>query len=438
MRYTPNSSQVALDMLKDIGLNQIEDLFNDIPQELQLGRELDLGPGMTEMEIKQKLNELAGRNVNVEQMPCFLGAGAYDHYIPAALDQMLMRSEFYTAYTPYQAEISQGILQSIFEYQTLICNLTGMDVANASMYDGATALAEACALACESTRRSKVLVPDTIHPEYLQVLKTYAISGNTQIETIPCPNGVLDEKFIAGIDRDTACIVIQQPNFYGNLEDIQAAEQTIHGVKGMLIMVADPISLALLKPPAEWGADIVAGEGQSLGSSLSFGGPYLGFLAVSKKLMRKSPGRIVGQTLDQEGRRSFVLTLQAREQHIRREKATSNICSNQALNALAAAIYFTLVGPRGLKEIALRSHQLALYASKAFTDAGLALKYQAPFFREFAIKVDDPQTVNRRLLSNGIIGGYELEDALLFAFTEKRTRQEIDKLVQVIGGMKNE
>jgi glycine dehydrogenase subunit 1 len=251
-------------------------------------------------------------------------------------------------------------------------------------------------------------------------------------------NGVIDENFSALIDKETACIVIQQPNFYGNLEDLQTAEEKVHASGGMLIMMVDPISLALLKSPSEWGADIVAGEGQALGNSLSFGGPYLGFLAASKKLMRKIPGRIVGQSLDQEGRRAFVLTLQAREQHIRREKASSNICSNQALNALAAAIYFTLVGPRGLKEIALRSHQLAVYASTALTAAGLSLKYQAPFFREFALKVDDPWAVNKRLLANGIIGGYELKDALLLAFTEKRTRKQIDDLAAVIGGMKNE
>jgi glycine dehydrogenase subunit 1 len=231
---------------------------------------------------------------------------------------------------------------------------------------------------------------------------------------------------------------VQQPNFYGNLEDLREAEKQVHASGGMLIMMVDPISLALLKSPSEWGADIVAGEGQALGNSLSLGGPYLGFLAVSKKLMRKIPGRVVGQSLDQEGRRAFVLTLQAREQHIRREKASSNICSNQALNALAAAIYFTLVGPRGLKEIALRSHQLAVYASTVLTEAGLSLKFQAPFFREFALKVGNPRAVNQHLLANGIIGGYELKDALLLAFTEKRTRKQIDSLAAVIGGMKNE
>ncbi|MGI5912386.1 MAG: aminomethyl-transferring glycine dehydrogenase subunit GcvPA [Syntrophomonadaceae bacterium] len=438
MRYTPNPPEITQNMLIEIGLNHVEDLFADIPDSLKLKNALDLGPGMTEMEIRSKLNELANRNLNVEQFPCFLGAGAYDHYIPAALEQLLLRSEFYTAYTPYQPEISQGILQSIFEYQTLICNLTGMDVSNASMYDGATALAEACTISCQSTKRKKILIPDTVHPEYIQVLKTYSISGNHEIEVISCPDGVIDEKFIAAIDKETAGIVVQQPNFYGCIEDLTEAEKKIHVSKGMLIMMVDPISLALLKPPSEWGADIVAGEGQSLGNSLSFGGPYLGFLAVSKKLMRKVPGRVVGQSVDKEGRRAFVLTLQAREQHIRREKAGSNICSNQALNALAAAIYCTLVGSRGLKAIALRSHHLAVYASKVFQNTGFSLKYHAPFFREFALQVKNPRAINHHLLANGIIGGYELKDALLLAFTEKRTRKEIDNLAAIIGGIKNE
>lgn len=438
MRYTPNPPTIATDMLNSIGLNRMEDLFADIPAELKLKRELDLGPGLSEMEIRLKLKELADKNINVEQMPCFLGAGAYDHYIPAALEQLLLRSEFYTAYTPYQPEISQGILQSIFEYQTLICNLTGMDVANASMYDGASALAEACTLACETSKRTKVLVPDTLHPENIEVLKTYAISGKIKLEVVPCPQGAIDGGFAAGIDRETAGIVIQQPNFYGNLEDLQEAAAAIHAQKGLLIMMVDPISLAVLKPPAAWEADIVVGEGQALGNSLSFGGPYLGFMAVSKKLMRKMPGRIVGQSLDQDGRRAWVLTLQAREQHIRREKAGSNICSNQALNALAAAIYLTLIGKEGLREIAARSHQLAVYASEKLKQAGFSLKYQGPFFREFAVKVDDPHLINERLLRNGIIGGCELKDALLLAFTEKRTGREIDRLVAVMGGKSHE
>lgn len=422
-------------MLDSAGFNSLEELFADIPDAIKLKRELKLGPGRGEMEVGRELKALAARNLNTDDYPCFLGAGAYDHYIPAAVDQLLLRSEFYTAYTPYQPEISQGILQSIFEYQSMICLLTGMDVANASMYDGGSALAEACALACANAKGNKVLLPDTIHPEYLQVLKTYAISGRMEIVTVPSKEGVCDqEQMVSLIDKDTACVVIQQPNFFGNLEQVQSLAEAVHQNKGFLVMAVDPISLAILKPPAELGADIVVGEGQALGNSLSFGGPYLGFFAASKKFLRKIPGRIVGQTTDLEGKRAFVLTLQAREQHIRREKASSNICSNEALNALAATIYLSLVGREGVQAIATRSHQLAVYAAQELEKAGLKLKYQQPFFREFAVLLDDPAGANRKLLENGIIGGYELKDAMLLAFTEKRSKAEIDRLVSVLGG----
>ena len=310
-----------------------------------------------------------------------------------------------------------------------------MDVANASMYDGGSALAEACNLACTNAKGIKVLIPDTVHPEYRQVLKTYAISGKMEIITVPSNRGVCDlDKMISLIDKDTACVVIQQPNFFGHLEEVEKLADAVHQQKGFLVMAVDPISLAILKPPTDLGADIVVGEGQALGNSLSFGGPYLGFFAASKKFLRKLPGRIVGQTTDTEGRRAFVLTLQAREQHIRREKASSNICSNQALNALAATMYLTLIGSAGLKAIATRCHQLAVYAAQELEKAGLKLKYQQPFFREFAVILDDPAGANDRLLQNGIIGGYELPGAMLLAFTEKRTKAEIDRLVAVLGG----
>ncbi|MBP8819941.1 MAG: aminomethyl-transferring glycine dehydrogenase subunit GcvPA [Syntrophomonadaceae bacterium] len=435
MKYTPNSPAVVEDMLRSTGFSSLDELFSDIPEAIKLKRELNLGPGRGEIELTRELKGLAAKNLTTEDYPCFLGAGAYDHYIPAAIDQLLLRSEFYTAYTPYQAEISQGILQSIFEYQSMICLLTGMDVANASMYDGGSSLAEACNLACNNAKGKKVLLPDTVHPEYRQVLKTYAISGRMEIVTVPSAGGVCDlDKMISLIDKDTACVVIQQPNFFGHLEEVKKLADAVHGQKGFLVMAVDPISLAILKPPAELGADIVVGEGQALGNNLSFGGPYLGFFAASKKFLRKLPGRIVGQTTDTEGRRAFVLTLQAREQHIRREKASSNICSNQALNALAATMYLTLIGSTGLQAIATRSHQLAVYAAQELEKAGLKLKYQQPFFREFAVLLDDPAGANDRLLQNGIIGGYELPDAMLLAFTEKRTRAEIDRLVAVLGG----
>lgn len=435
MKFTPNPPPVVEDMLKSIGMGALEDLFSDIPDAVKLQRDLNLPTGQSEMEIRAGIKALVERNLTVEKYPCFLGAGVYDHYIPAALEQMLLRSEFYTSYTPYQPEISQGILQSIFEYQTMICQLTGMEASNASVYDGGTALAEACTMAGLSSKVRKILVPDTIHPEYIEILKTYSLSGFTEIVIVPGANGVIDtEKMVDMIDRETAAVVVQQPNFLGFLEDIKPLEEAIHRVRGLLIMAVDPISLALLKSPREWGADIAVGEGQSLGNSLSFGGPYLGFFATNTKLMRKMPGRIVGQTVDQEGNRAYVLTLQAREQHIRREKAGSNICSNQALNALAATMYLTFIGREGLKQVALKSHQLAVYAQNQLQKAGLSLRYQHPYFREFPISINDPAAANQKLLAHGIIGGYELEDAMLLAFTEKRTRSEVDRLVAVLGG----
>ncbi len=436
MKYNPNPPSVVKEMLHTIGLNSLDELFSDIKAEVKVPKGLNLPEGMGEMELRRRMKDLANRNVNTEDHPCFLGAGAYDHYIPAALEQLLLRSEFYTAYTPYQPEMSQGILQSIFEYQTMICKLTGMDVSNASMYDGGSALAEACNLACTSSKgRKKVIVSDTVHPEYLDILKAYSLSGSMEVVLVPGQEGSADiDAMIQTVDDQTACAVIQQPNFYGILEDAEALEKAVHENKGMFIMAVEPVSLALLKSPAEWGADIAVGEGQPLGNSLSLGGPYLGFFAARKALMRKIPGRIVGQTSDLDGKRAYVLTLQAREQHIRREKAGSNICSNEALCALAASMYLTFVGEKGLKDIASRCHRLALYAQQQLERAGMELKYKQPYFKEFAIKVDDPAAANRKLLENGIIGGYELNDALMLAFTEKRTKEEIDQLTTVLGG----
>ena len=439
MAYTPNPKRVQDEMLQRIGLNSMEELFTDIPDDLKLKKPLALEQSHSEIELRRHLQVLANKNVNVDQYPCFLGAGAYDHFVPAVVDHILQRSEFYSSYTPYQPEISQGVLQAIFEYQTLICQLTGMEVSNASMYDAGTALAEACQMACDASKRSHILLADTVHPEYTEILNTYSISGKMKITSVAGQAGGADiEKTLTMIDRDTAAVVIQHPNFYGNLEEISKLEAAIHQQKGLLIMIVDPISLGILKSPGQCSADIVVGEGQALGNGLNFGGPYLGFMASTKKYMRKLPGRIVGQTMDFEGRRAFVLTLQAREQHIRREQASSNICSNQALNALAASIYMAIVGAQGLKDIATRCHQLAVYACDEFQKKGFKLKYERPFFKEFALQVKDPRQINQMLLENGIIGGYELDDALLLAFTEKRTRAEIDKLVALIGGFGND
>lgn len=436
MKYIPNPAPVADEMLRTLGLSSPDELFIDIKDDLQLKGGLNIPPGMGEMEVRSHLKGLAARNLNTTDYPSFLGAGAYEHYIPAALEQLLLRSEFYTAYTPYQPEISQGLLQSIFEYQTMIGKLTGLDVSNASLYDGGSALAEACNLACINSKgRKKIIISDTVHPEYLAILKAYSLSDHLDIVLIPGREGAADIKAMVGaIDSETAGVIIQQPNFYGILEDPTLIAAAAHDHKALFIMAVEPISLALLKSPGEWGADIAVGEGQPLGCSLSFGGPYLGFMAAQKSLMRKLPGRMVGQTTDLDGQRAFVLTLQAREQHIRREKASSNICSNQALCALAASMYLSFVGETGLKDIAARCHSLAVYAHQEFKQVGLELRYDQPFYCEFALQLNDPAAANRKLLENKIIGGYELENALLLAFTEMRTKAEIDRLVAVLGG----
>lgn len=436
--YVPNPISVRGEMLDRLGLASIADLFADIPERFRYP-DLNLPAGLTELELQRELSRLADRNVTVNEYPTFLGAGAYDHFIPTALDQLLLRSEFYTAYTPYQAEVSQGILQSIFEYQSLICRLTGMEVANASVYDGATALAEACNVAVDATRRHRIIVADTLHPAYRAVLNTYAQSGNFELRLVDTADGQSATALQAAIDEQTAAVVIQQPNFLGILEqDLGELSERVHAAKALLLAVTDPISLGLLRSPADYGADLVVGEGQPLGMPLSFGGPYLGFLASSAKLMRRIPGRLVGQTVDTAGNRAFVLTLQAREQHIRREKASSNICSNQALNALAASIYLALIGPRGLQAIAQRSHQLALYAADQLARVGRPLLHPQPFLREFAVRLSDPAAMNRKLLQQGIIGGYQLPGAMLLAFTEKRTKAEIDRLVAILGGADHE
>jgi glycine dehydrogenase subunit 1 len=437
MKYAPNPASVVEEMLNTMGISSLDELFRDINDSLMLKGGLNLPPGMGEMELRRHISDLAAKNINTEDYLSFLGAGAYDHYIPAALEQLLLRSEFYTAYTPYQPEISQGILQSIFEYQTMICKLTGLDVSNASLYDGGSAVAEACNLACQSGKnRRKVIISDTVHPHYLKILQAYTLSGRMQVLLVPGRDGAADIDAMAqAIDAETACAVIQQPNFYGILEDCTELVKAVHANKALFIMAAEPISLALLKSPAEWGADIAVGEGQPLGNSLSFGGPYLGYMAASKALMRKIPGRIVGQTTDKDGMRSFVLTLQAREQHIRRELAACNICSNEALCALAAGMYLALVGDTGLRAVATRCYQLAHYAQGCLEAAGLKLKYQQPYFNEFVIQTDDPAAVNRKLLKNGIIGGYELDGGLLLAFTEKHSIPDIDRLAAIWGGI---
>ena len=445
--YIPATSEDKSKMLESIGVNKIDDLFSDIPQNLQLKRELNLQSSKSELEVYKKVNELGNKNISLEKLTCFLGAGAYDHYIPSLIKHITSRSEFYTAYTPYQAEISQGTLQAIFEFQSMIADLTDMEIANASMYDGATAATEACIMALGKTKRKKVIVSKTVHPEIRKVLQTYMQYKECLVEEVDFCNeyGITDlDKLKDSIDKETACVLIQNPNFFGIVESMEEIEKITHENKAMLIMSVDPISLGILKTPGEVGADIVVGEAQSLGNSLNFGGPYVGFMATKSKLIRKMPGRIVGQSIDSEGKRAYVLTLHAREQHVRREKATSNICSNQALNALTACIYMATLGKEGFKEVSYQSMKKAHYTYKKLLQTNKFRQvFKGKFFKEFVVEsqlnVDD---VNNKLLEKSILGGYnlennyvELKNSMLICVTEKRSKEEIDKLVGIMGGM---
>lgn len=439
-KYIPNTDEQKRDMLSEIGVADINDLFCDIPEEIRIKGPLNLPKSLSDIELTKHMQMLSDKNSDTDHYTCFIGAGAYDHYIPAIIDHLISRQEFYTAYTPYQPEISQGTLQAIFEYQSMICLLTGMDVSNASLYDGASAIAEAVLLACRATGRTHVLAAKTLHPESREVLRTYTKFSGITVDEYGFLNGIADLSDLeARLSPDTAAVVIQNPNFFGIIEDLKEIAELAHKNKSLLIASCDPISLALLKPPGELGADIVVGEGQSLGNPLSFGGPYLGFFAASKQLMRKIPGRVVGETVDLSGKRGFVLTLQTREQHIRREKATSNICTNHSLNALAATIYLTAMGKNGLREVAELCAQKAHYAySRLIETNKFSQVFTSPFFKEFAVKYrGDVHELTARLLEQKILAGYILEhdytdmdNVLLVAVTEKRTKHEIDTLVE--------
>jgi glycine dehydrogenase subunit 1 len=438
-QYIPNTEKQQKEMLSQIGLDSVEDLFKDIPNEVRLKRDLKLQKALSEMEIMNHMSNMASKNFNIDEYICFLGAGAYDHYIPSIIAHITSRQEFYTSYTPYQPEISQGTLQAVFEYQSMICELTGMDIANASMYDGATALAEAASMACQATKRNEVFIARTVHPESREVVNTYARFKGYKIAEYGYIDGKIDIADLeAKVTESTAAIIIQTPNFFGIIENLSEIAELVHNKKALMIVSCDPISLAILKSPGELGADIVVGEGQSLGNPISFGGPYLGFFATNKGLMRKMPGRIVGETIDKDGKRGFVLTIQAREQHIRRDKATSNICSNQALNALAATVYLTTLGKQGLKEVAALCAQKSHYAYKQIIDTGLFTPvFSAPFFKEFVVVFNgDINKLNKRLMDYKIIGGYDigrdypgLANNWLVAVTEKRTKEQIDDMV---------
>ena len=431
--YVPSTLQERQEMLESIGLSSIDQLFSHIPDELKLKGELNLPSGMSELEVSSAMKKIAAKNVVFGSI--FRGAGAYDHYIPSIVKSVTGKEEFLTAYTPYQAEISQGVLQSIFEYQTMICELTGMDVSNASVYDGATAAAEAVNMCCERSRKV-VFCSAAAHPDTIAVVKTYCWAAGHELVLLPVKDGKTDLDAMASqLDKKTsACLYLQSPNFFGQLEEMEKAAEMIHSVGAKLIAGCNPIALGLLKTPAEQGADIAVGEGQPLGMPLSFGGPYLGFMAATQAMMRKLPGRIVGETVDVDGKRAFVLTLQAREQHIRREKASSNICSNQALCALTASVYLATVGPDGLKQAASLCYQKAHYlAQQLCSIPGVSLRYSGTFFHEFVADQKDSDKLLSALEQQGILGGYPLADGgILWCATEKNTKEEMDRVVEII------
>jgi glycine dehydrogenase subunit 1 len=444
MAYIPNTDADRELMLDAMGLKTIDDLFTPIPEPLRFKGELDIPSRMDQITLTRHFTKLARKNVNADEHACFLGAGIYDHYVPPTVGAIIGRSEFYTSYTPYQPELSQGVLQSIFEFQTLLVNLFGMDVANASMYDGATALAEAAIMAGELTGRKRLVVPDSIHPIHREVLDTYVRHMHLSVDLIPTQNGVGDVDAIANaVTDETAAVIIQHPNFFGNLEDVSRLGQIARDKGALFVVSVDPISLGLLNPPGEYDADIVVGEGQGLGCPMGFGGPLLGLFACKTKYLRRLPGRIVGQTLDGDGKRAFVMTLRTREQDIRRERATSNICTNEALYALAASVYMATMGKQGMRQVAELCVQKSHYAATEIAKLeGYALAFpDKPFFKEFVIKTPiAPAIINEKLMERGIIGGFdltphypELGSAMLVAVTEQRTKEEIDAFVTALG-----
>ncbi|HDI7710979.1 TPA: aminomethyl-transferring glycine dehydrogenase subunit GcvPA [Staphylococcus aureus] len=441
-RYIPLTEKDKQEMLQTIGAKSIGELFGDVPSDILLNRDLNIAEGEAETTLLRRLNRIASKNITKETHTSFLGAGVYDHYAPSVVDAMISRSEFYTAYTPYQPEISQGELQAIFEFQTLICELTDMDVANSSMYDGMTSFAEACILAFSQTKKNKIVVSKGLHYQALQVLHTYAKTRKEfEVVEIDLDGTVTDlKKLETAVDDETAAVAVQYPNFYGSIEDLEKIQSFIEDKKALFIVYANPLALGLLTPPGSFGADIVVGDTQPFGIPAQFGGPHCGYFATTKKLMRKVPGRLVGQTQDDEGNRGFVLTLQAREQHIRRDKATSNICSNQALNALASSIAMSALGKQGIYDIAVQNIEHANYAKQQFIKKGFEV-LDGTSFNEFVVKFDKPiQQVNEELVKYNIIGGFDLgvvsddfKNHMLIAVTELRTKDEIDTFVEKAG-----
>jgi len=440
-KYFPHTETDIQHMLERISVGTMDDLFNEIPDEVRYKKEYDLPSAMSEIEIRKYFADLGKKN---QSLTVFAGGGAYDHYSPAVINALISRSEFLTAYTPYQPEIAQGTLQYIFEYQSLICELTGMDCTNASMYDGSTAAAEAMFMAVASAKKKNtILISQTVNPTTVKVVKTYAKYKGINVIDIAEKDGCTDKEDLKNklASGDVAGVIVSHINYYGIIEDYTGYDEMIHEVKSLFIMTADPSSLAVLKTPAEWGADIACGDGQPLGIPLNFGGAYVGFLACKKDLLRKLPGRIVGATTDVDGKRAFVLTLQAREQHIRREKANSNICSNQSLMALYVTIYMSLMGKTGLKQVNELSYGGAHYLYEQLLSTGkFSAVFDKPFLKEFAIRTTlDIASLSKKLSDNGILGGIQLgkekkamEDCLLFCVTEKRSKEEIDRLIEII------
>ena len=441
--YLPQTPSDEAAMLAAIGVSSVAELFEHIPAELRLKGRLDLPDHLTEMELKDEFQSLGNANQSTGRFDNYLGAGAYEHYSPSAVRHLLSRSEFYTSYTPYQPEMTQGVLQALFEYQSCVCSLTGMDVSNASLYEGGHALAEACLMAHARTGRNRIVLSAGVHPESLQVLRTYTRNLDTEIVVVPLgADGRSDLAAVkAQLNASTAALVLANPNFFGSIEDAAPFAEAAHAVGALFVMSVEPVSLALLKSPGECGADIACGEGQSLGIPLSYGGPYLGFLAAKMELVRQMPGRICGQTKDNRGQRAFVLTLQTREQHIRREKANSNICTNQTLLALAATIYLGSVGPQGLKEVASqgasKAHYLAAEISKI---KGVKLRYAAPWLNEFTLDLGvDAGPVLRAMQAKGILGGVALGRyypergrEILVTVTEVKKKAKLDRYVAAL------
>jgi len=440
MRYLPIAESDLAEMLRTAGISRMEDLADVLPDTLRLKRDLDLPSPLSEMELVQKLRSLSEAG---KPMVSFLGAGAYDHFTPSVVDHVLRRSEFYTAYTPYQPEVSQGTLQAVFEFQTLICQLTGMDIANASVYDGASAVAEGVLMAQRIKGRKKCLLASSLHPEYRTVTRTYTQPLGLELAPIPfAKEGTLDlGAFEKALDKEVSSVVIQQPNFFGCLEDVEQIARLAHAHDVLLVVaVAEPLSLALLRPPGSLGADLVVGEGQSFGNAVSFGGPYIGFFASKENFLRSMPGRLVGETVDLEGRRGFILAVATREQHIRREKATSNICTNQALCALAVLVYLTIMGKEGLRELGEINLSKCEYAKRRLAES-FPLRFSAPTFNEFVLRLKgDPDQALKKLSDQGIIGGLplkrfypEMKNEILICVTEKNSREDIDRLAENLG-----